>query len=174
MEVLVRWKQWLLTIVLLLVALGIVAFGLGEHLPAEHTTVASRTISAPQARVWALMVNVDAYPTWRSGLKSVDELPTDTGRRRWREHYKGMQMTFTLDDNQPMTSRVVRMEPEGAAFDGSWTFQLMPMDDGRTTVTIIEHGHTYSAGYRFAAHYIFGDDYQQKRYLADLARAAER
>ncbi len=168
-----RWKQWLLTIVLLLVALLIVAYGLGKRVPVEHTSVASVTIAAPQAKVWALLVNVDAYPTWRRDLKSVEELPTDTGRRRWKEHYKHGDMSFILDDNQPMTSRVVRIEPEGEAFDGSWIFQLIPLDDGRTTVTIIEHGHTYSAPYRFMMHYIFGESYQQKRYLADLTKAAE-
>ncbi len=47
------------------------------------------------------------------------------------------------------------------------------MDDGRTTVTIVEHGHIYSPLYRFVGHYIMGDDFQQRRYLADLARAAE-
>jgi len=168
-----RWKQWLLTIVLLLVALLIVAYGLGKHLPAEHTSVASATIAAPQAKVWALLVNVDAYPTWRRDLKSVDELPTDTGRRRWIEHYKHSDMSFILDDNQPMTSRVVRLEPDGGSFDGSWVFQLLPLDDGRTTVTIIEHGHIYSPLYRFTEHYILGDNFQQRRYLADLAKVAE-
>ncbi len=106
-----RWKQWLLTVVLLLVALLIVAYGLGKRVPAEHTSVASVTISAPQAKVWALLVNVDAYPGWRNGVKSVEELPTDTGRRRWKEHYSHQDMSFILDDNQPMTSRVVRIEP---------------------------------------------------------------
>jgi uncharacterized protein YndB with AHSA1/START domain len=168
-----RWKQWLLTIVLLLVALFIIAYGLGKRVPVEHTSVASATISASQAQVWAMLVNVDAYPTWRSDVKAVDELPTDTGRRRWRESYGHFVMTFILDDNQPMTSRVVRLEPEGASFDGSWTFQLIPLDDGRTTVTIIEHGHTYSPLYRFMQRYITGTDFEQKRYLRDLGRKLE-
>ena len=166
-----RWKQWTLTVLLLLVAAAIVAYGLGERLPAEHTFVASSTINASQARVWELIVNVDAQPSWRTGLKSVEELPTDTGRRRWAEHYSGMRMSFVLLDNQPMTSRVVQMEPCGEPFDGSWTFQLLPQDDGRTAVTITEHGHIYSPLFRFISHYITGDTYQQKRYLADLGRA---
>jgi len=168
-----RWKQGLLTLLLLLVAALIVAYGLGERLPAEHTTVAAATISAPQAKVWTLIADVDAQPTWRSGLKSIEDLPSDTGNPRWTEHYKGMAMSFRLIDNQPMTERVVEMEPHGEPFDGEWTFQLLPMDDGRTAVTITEHGHTYSPMYRFVMHYIFGDNYNLKKYLNDLTRAAQ-
>jgi len=167
-----RWRQWLLTIFLLLVAVGIIAYGLGERLPEEHTTVVAQTIAAPPAKVWALMTNVDAQPTWRRGLKSVDELPPDMGRQRWLEHYPGSQMMFVLDESEPMTTRTVRLEPQGAPFDGSWFYSVMAMDNGGTTVTITEHGHTFSPIYRFVSHYILGDTFNQKRYLEDLNKAA--
>jgi len=167
-----RWRQWLLTVVLLGVAVVIIAYGLGERLPVEHTTVAAQTIAAPPAKVWALMTNVDAQTTWRRGLKSVDELPTDMGRQQWIEHYSGSQMMFVLDKSEPMTTRVVRLEPQGAPFDGSWTYSVMAMDDGSTSVTITEHGHTFSPLFRFVSHYILGDTFQQKRYLEDLNKAA--
>ena len=167
-----RWRQWLLTILLLVVAALIIGYGLGERLPVEHTNVAAETIAAPPAKVWALITNVDAQPTWRRGLKSVDELPPELGHQRWTEHYSGQQMTFVVDDNEPMSMRVVRLEPQGAAFDGSWTYSLMPMDDGRTTVSIMEHGNIYSPLYRTVMHYILGETFNQKRYLDDLSKAA--
>ncbi len=167
-----RWKQWLLTLLLVVVAIGILAYGFGERLPVEHTNVAAQTIAAPPAKVWALITNVDAQPAWRRGLKSVDELPADVGRQRWLEHYGGTQMMFVLDANEPMTRRIVRLEPQGAPFDGSWIYTLMPMDDGRTTVTITEHGNIYSPFYRFLMHYILGDTFNEKRYLEDLNKAA--
>ncbi len=49
-----RWKQWLLTVLLLIVAALIVAYGIGERVPVEHTAVAAQTIAAPPAKVWAL------------------------------------------------------------------------------------------------------------------------
>ena len=168
-----RWKHWLLAILLLLVAALIVAYALGERLPAEHTTVAAATISAPPSRVWELISNVDNYPKWRSGLPSVEELPPAAGHQRWTEHYTHDQLSFVLLDSNPVSSRVVLMEPGTHPFDGQWTFQLQPMDDGRTSVTITEHGHVFAPIFRFIGHYITGDDFQQKRYLDDLARAVK-
>jgi len=130
-----RWRQWLVSVLLLVVAVLIIAYGLGERLPAEHTFVAAQTIAAPPAKVWSLLSDVDGQTKWRSGLLSVEDLPPELGRQRWAEHYKGMAMTFVLDESQPISLRVVRLEPMGAPFDGSWTYQLLPMDDGSTSVT---------------------------------------
>lgn len=167
-----RWKQWLLTVLLLAAAALIIAYGLGKRLPVEHTVVAAQTIAAPPAKVWGLLVNVDAQPTWRHGLKSLEELPEQNGHQRWTEHYSGAQMTFQLIESDPMKSRVVQLEPQGASMDGEWIYQLLPMDDGRTSVTITEHGNLYSPLYRFLMHYILGDTFNQKRYLDDLNKAA--
>jgi uncharacterized protein YndB with AHSA1/START domain len=168
-----RWKQWLLTVFLLAVAALVLAYGVGERVPVEHTAVAAQTIAAPPAKVWALLVNVDAQPTWRRGLKSIEELPEENGRQRWIEHYTGAQLGFVLEESDPVTTRVVRVDPMGSSsMDGSWTYQLMAMDDGRTTVTITEHAHLYSPLYRFLSHYILGDTFNQKRYLEDLNKAA--
>jgi len=79
---------------------------------------------------------------------------------------------FVLDESEPMTTRTVRLEPQGAPFDGSWFYSVMAMDNGGTTVTITEHGHTFSPIYRFVSHYILGDTFNQKRYLEDLNKAA--
>jgi len=168
-----RWKQWLLTVFLLAVAALILAYGIGQRVPVEHTAVAAQTIAAPPAKVWALLVNVDAQPAWRRGLKSVEELPEENGHQRWIEHYAGPQLGFVLEQSDPMILRVVRIDPMGSSsMDGSWTYQLMAMDDGRTTVTITEHAHVYSPLFRFLSHYILGDTFNQKRYLEDLSKAA--
>jgi hypothetical protein len=163
-----RWRQWLLTVLLLVVAGLVLAYGIGERVPVEHTVVAAQTIAAPPAKVWALLVDVDAQPMWRRGLKSIEELPQENGQQRWVEHYTGAKLGFILEQSDPMTMRVVRVDPMG----GAWTYQLMAMDDGRTTVTITEHAHLYSPFYRFISHYILGDTFNQKRYLEDLNKAA--
>jgi hypothetical protein len=38
----------------------------------EHAFEASATIAAPPQVVWRILVDVDAYPTWDSGVVSVD------------------------------------------------------------------------------------------------------
>jgi uncharacterized protein YndB with AHSA1/START domain len=166
-----RWKQWSLAILVLLLAAVIVAYGLGERIPAEHTTVAALTISAPPSRVWALISDVDSYPKWRTDLKGVEDLPASGTHQRWAEHYAHDSLSFVLLDSNPVNSRVVMMEPGTHPFDGQWTFELQPLDDGRTSVTITEHGHIFSPIFRFVAHNITGDDYQQKRFLNDLEHA---
>jgi hypothetical protein len=169
-----RWKQWLLTGSLLALATLILAYGIGERVPVEHTVVAAQTIAAPPAKVWGLLVDIAAQPTWRRGLKSLEELPEENGHQRWVEHYaQGIKLGFVLEQSDPMTTRVVRVDPMGgSSMDGAWTYQLMAMDDGRTTVTITEHAHVYSPLYRFLSHYILGDTFNQKRYLEDLNKAA--
>ncbi len=170
-----RWRQWLLTGILLAAATLIVAYGIGERVPVEYVPPwRHRPSAAPPAKVWALLVNVDAQPTWRRGLKSLEELPQENGQQRWVEHYaQGMKLGFILELSDPMTTRVVRIDPMGSSsMDGAWTYQLMAMDDGRTTVTITEHAHVYSPLYRFLSHYILGDTFHQKRYLEDLNKAA--
>ncbi len=93
---------------------------------------------------------MDAQPTWRRGLKSIEELPQENSHQRWIEHYAGPKLGFVLEQSDPMTLRVVRIDPMGSnSMEGAWTYQLMAMDDGRTTVTITEHAYVYSPLFRF-------------------------
>lgn len=158
----------------LLVAAALVMFIMGAGLPREHTATATVTIHAPQGRVWSLMEDVEAQPLWRTGLKSVKELPNDAdGHRCWLEVQRGMRMPLCESTQDAPITRVVAMADSTNGFGGSWTYDLTSVTPDVTSVTIVEQGTVDSPVWRFAGHYLYHEDTFIRRYEADLKRVAE-
>ena len=160
-------------LLLIVVAIGIM-FVMGSRLPLAHTASASIDIAAPQARVWQLMEDLNAQPSWRTGLISVEPLAPENGHTCWTEVQKHMRMPLCEDLTAPQSTRIVRIADPTLPFGGGWTYQLQPAGANATHLLITENGTTGPALFRFIGHYIYGEDTSVRQYEADLQKAATK
>ena len=158
------WAFAAIAVVVIVVAM------VGALLPHDH--VVSRTIllAASPDRVRDLIVDVQRYPSWRSGItRVVTQLPplSEGPRIRWREFSREESLGFAMDASQPR-QLVTRIADEALSFGGSWIFDLAPADEG-TSLTITEHGEVHNPIFRFVSRILMGHTKSIDRYAADLA-----
>jgi uncharacterized membrane protein len=100
-------------------------------------------IGAPPDRVFEVLLDLDAYPTWARDLKGVTvESQDEDGRARdvtFRAAAMGRSTSYTLrysydDDPRRMTWELVRGDIT-RRIDGSYTLEPVPGDPDRTNVT---------------------------------------
>jgi hypothetical protein len=164
----------ILGIFLVVVASAIVfMLVMGSRLPHEHTASASAEISAPRARVWQLIEDVNTQPTWRTGLLSIAATPTVNGHACWTEVQKHLRMPLCEELTAAPSTRIVRIADPTLPFGGTWTYQLQSIDANTTRLIITENGTTGPALYRFIGHYIYHEDTMVKQYEADVQKAVQ-
>jgi hypothetical protein len=166
-----RFFGWLSVLIVLAIC---TALFLGSRLPETHTASVTEIVPASEPKVWGLITDVSAQPTWRTGLKSVTTLPSENGAPCWAETQSSMTMALCADVREEPTKQVVRIADPKLPFGGSWTYLLEPAGENATKVTIIEQGTTGPAMWRFVGHYVLGEDVSIKQYLGDLKRTAAR
>jgi hypothetical protein len=65
-------------------------------------------------------------------------------------------MTIAIEVDEPPRRLVTRIEsPPGAAFGGSWTYEIVPVPDG-SRVTLTERGWIANRVFRSLARFVFG------------------
>ena len=68
----------------LLIIVGVVFAG-GALLPREHVATRASVLNHPVDDVWKVLVDVQATPSWRTGVQSVEPLADEAGHRAWVE-----------------------------------------------------------------------------------------
>ena len=100
-------------------------------------------IAAPPDRVFEVLLDLDAYPTWARDLKGVTvESQDEEGRARdvtFRAAAMGRSTSYTLrysydDEPRRMTWELVHGDIT-RRIDGSYTLEPVPGDPDRTNVT---------------------------------------
>lgn len=132
-----RWVRWVVGVVavsLILVA-GLAALGATQ--PREHTVSRTVQLSATPTEVFDVLVDVDRYPCWRSGLSEVEFVQRDP--LRFVEHGDNGSIAFEVEEAVAGERLVVRIDGEGQGWGGRWTSVLEPASEG-TALTITEHG----------------------------------
>jgi uncharacterized protein YndB with AHSA1/START domain len=167
-------RRILLGLVVLAAAIFVIAYFDGRTLPENHVASVTGTVAAPPDKVFALITNVPAAPTWRHAVKSVTVLPSVDGRDHWTEHLAHNQdMTFLATRTEAPTRRDVLLDLATPAYGGTWTYLLTPgPTPNTTTLTITETGFIRPPIYRFMMHHVMGLTYNLDQYLADVRAAA--
>ena len=168
-----------LSVVGILLFIGLVAFAIGATMPVDHSISITGTIAAPPAKVFAIITNVAAAPSWRHGVKSVEVLPKDNSRDAWIEDLgAGTKMKFlaiTTVVPGPSGHGVRKVETRDPAYGGSWTYELSPgPSPDTTTLKITEDGYINPPIYRFMMAYVFGPTKNLKDYMGELQVAAPK
>lgn len=164
----------LFSLVVLTAVIVALAYIDGLTLPVNHTATVTGTVAAPPDKVFALITNVSAGPTWRHAVKSVTVLPPDNGRDHWIEDLgHGQTMTFLATRTQPPMRRDVLLDLPTPSYGGTWTYLLTPgPTPNTTTLSITETGFIRPPLYRFMMHHLFGMTHNLDQYLADTRAAA--
>jgi hypothetical protein len=165
----------LLSLVLLVVVAGLIVYGIGMTLPVNHSTSRTDIINAPPDKVFALITNIPAQPTWRKGVQRVEILPPKNGGDHWREDLGHNQfMTFTATKTDTPIHREVLLDDPGASYGGTWTYELAPTGADATTLTITEAGFIHPPLYRFMMHHVIGMTHNIDQYFTDIKAAAQK
>src|SRR5882757_8270211 len=126
----------LLKILLGLVVVVAVAFAvmyaMGSRLPVAHVATVSVTLPAAQDKVWQMITDTAAQPTWRTGLKAVEPMPPRNGLNCWREVQSGMKMPLCVESSAPPQVEVVRIADPSLPFGGTWKYELEAVDPAQT------------------------------------------
>ena len=152
------------------VVLIAIVVALGYSLPVKHRAEASATFKATPDAVYALITNVEAFPSWRSGIKSVELQPSTDGRKRFRERSADGAIAYVIESAEPGKRLVTRIDAKSLPFGGTWTYELSPAADGGTTLRITEDGEIYNPVFRFVSRFFMGYDRTIKTYLADVGK----
>lgn len=154
-------------LVMLLLCVALVGWALPKH---HHVTV-KRAFRATPAELFALISDVRAHPTWRSGLTRVEVLPDDGGRLRWRETTKGNgPIAYVMEEAVPNRKLVARIADTNLPFGGAWTYELTPMGTEGAALAITEDGDVYNPIFRFVSRFVMGHTATIERYLDDVEK----
>ena len=167
----------------LIVVIILVAYIDGATLPVDHSVTVTGVVDAPPDKVFALITNVAAAPTWRHEVQSVQILPPrpspDGPQDHWIEdlgHHTTMNFIATrttpVDLNGHAQRDVLLKDP---SYGGTWTYLLSPgPSPTQTTLNITERGYINPPIYRFVMAHIFGMTKNLDQYLAEIKTAAAK
>jgi len=144
----------ILLLALLVLVLSIVVVVVwGALLPAEHTATREARLPAPPERVFALLTDVAAYPTWRADVRAVEVEGTQPLRFRGTSRHG--DILFEEVERRPPERLVVRVADPDLPFGGRWTYTLAPDAEG-TLLSIREDGVVRNPLFRFVSRYVLG------------------
>jgi len=159
----VLWAFLALTSMLMLITL------IGWLLPKDHVaTRVGRYHQAPEA-IWAAITDVDAMPSWREGLTSVERLPDRNGLPAHLEITSHGKIPFETMEMTAPEKLVTRIADPKLPFGGTWTFEIAPAADG-ATLRITERGYVSNPFFRFMSRFVFSQTNTIEVYLKSLAK----
>jgi uncharacterized protein YndB with AHSA1/START domain len=142
--------------------LGLMAL-IGLGLPRGHVAARGAVLPAPTEAVWRALVDLDAQPRWRRGLKQLERL----GERRFRETTSHGAITFEVVEERPPELRITRIADEALPFGGRWIYELAS-EGGGTRLTITEDGFIKNPVFRLLARTVFPTTATMEAFLRDL------
>jgi hypothetical protein len=125
-------------------------------MPREHAASVTEVHPAPPDEIFPLISDCERGLTWRPGLTAVERLAPVDGRARWREEGEWGPIVYEELESSPPTRYVAGVADASQGFGGKWTYELQPVDDDRTRLTIREDGFIDSPIFRFLAAHAFG------------------
>src|SRR5690348_8252306 len=157
-----------------LVALIAIVAVIGALLPVKHQVTREATFKISADKLFALISSPLDFPKWRTGVKSVELLPTGGGPPKWTEVSSDGTITFAVTQSIPGVELVTTIADKSLPFGGSWTYVLAPAGGGggsdSTTLRITEDGEFYNVFFRFMSRFVFGHASTIERYLEDVER----
>ncbi|KAI8139155.1 hypothetical protein BJV82DRAFT_628360 [Fennellomyces sp. T-0311] len=127
------------TLLILIPAVPILTYVIGLLLPASHIVSRTRPFRASQADLWTVLTNISDHTQWRPRLTQVNILEQNDDRIVFEEHTRKRKIVVIHVEQVPF-SKLLRILQEIPTFSGSWTFELLPLDDGGTSLKITQQG----------------------------------
>jgi hypothetical protein len=158
--------KWLLVVVAVVVLLAGAVVLVGMTLPQNHTASRSAHVNASPDSLWALITDVERYPSWRKSIDSVQRV--EGPQLSWREISGKDRMTYEATAVERPGHFVSHIADKGLPFGGSWDYRIEPDGNG-SKLTITENGEVYNPVFRFVSRYVMGHTATIDKYLTDVA-----
>ncbi len=159
----VLWSLLVLAGLIVLITL------IGALLPRDHVATRIGRYRQPPEAIWKAITDVDAMPSWREGLKSVERLPDREGLPVHLEVTSSGKIPFETMEMAPPQKLVTRIADPKLPFGGTWTFEIAPTAEG-ATLRITERGYVTNPFFRFMSRFVFGQTSTMESYLKSLAK----
>lgn len=164
--------RWLLFIGAAIAIVAILVIVIGYSLPKAHSVSRTAAIPMPPDALYTLLADVDRYPSWRPGVKSLQRHPDHDGKPAWTEEASGMKIPLRFERMERPSLLVSRIADPSLPFGGTWTYRIQPAAGG-SSLTITEDGEVYNPFFRFMSRFVFGHTATLDEFVANLqARAA--
>ncbi|HYK12031.1 MAG TPA: SRPBCC family protein [Gemmatimonadales bacterium] len=156
------------------VVVGLVAIValIGALLPVKHQVTREATFKISPDKLFALISSPMDFPRWRTGVKSVEMLPSGGGLPKWTEVSSDGTITYAVTQSVAGVQLVTTIADRSLPFGGSWTYVLAPAGSDSTTLRITEDGEVYNVIFRFMSRFVFGHTSGIERYLKDVQQRA--
>ena len=161
--------RWIVYIVAAMAVVGILVVIIGYSLPKAHSVTRTATVALAPDALYALLADVDRYPSWRPGVKSLERHPDYEGKPAWTEEASGMKIPLRFERMERPSLLVTRITDPSLAFGGTWTYRIAAAPGG-STLTITEDGEVYNPIFRFMSRFVFGHTATLDEFLKDLGR----
>ena len=161
--------KWLVLGIVFVLAVAAVVLAVGWMLPVGHVASRTASLNVPPDAVWRVITDVDAFPSWRGDVRRVERLPDRDGRPVWVEEGSSDRLTIMVERSDPPRTLVTRIADPDLPFGGTWTYAIVPTQDG-CTVTITENGEIYNPIFRVVARFVFGYEATMASYLEALSK----
>lgn len=163
-----RSMVWILAGIAIVGALVVIV---GYSLPKAHTATRAASVALPPDAVYALMIDVDNYPSWRPGVKTLTRQPDRDGRPAWTEAVSGMTIPLRFEKMERPSLLVSRIADPALPFGGTWTYRITPAASG-SDVTITEDGEVHNPFFRFMSRFVFGHTATLDEFVRNLEARA--
>jgi len=161
-------KWVLVAVIVVALALALAAF-IGSRLAQSHRASVARTFPVPPDVIWAAITEVEAFPSWRSGVKRIERLPDRNGFPVWVEEGRSGKMTLAIERMERPRILIGRIADPNLPFGGTWTYEIAA-DGAESRLTITENGEIYNPMFRFMARFIFGYERTIRSYMSSLEK----
>jgi uncharacterized protein YndB with AHSA1/START domain len=158
-----------LWVLLLLAGLLILIILIGWLLPKDHVATRIARYRQPPEAIWKAITDVDAMPSWREGLKSVQRLPDRNGLPSHIEVTTSGTIPYETLEMTPPQKLITRIADPKLPFGGTWTFEIAPASDG-ATLRITERGYVTNPVFRFLSRFVFSQTNTIENFQKSLAR----
>ena len=162
--------KWVAIIGGALVALIVIVVIIGALLPRDHVASVSAKIAAPPSAVWAVIVQPEAFPTWRSDVTRVEMLTSTATGPSWREFTRNGSLTMGIEQSEPPHRVVTRILDQNLPFGGVWEYDVSPDGANESRVTITERGWVSNPLFRFVSRFVMGQTSSMEAYLRGLGK----
>jgi uncharacterized protein YndB with AHSA1/START domain len=147
--------RWIVWIVAAIAVIAVVVVVIGYSLPTAHTATRTLRLALPPEALYAVLSDVDRYPSWRPNVKSLVRAPDREGRPAWVEDTGGMKIPMYFERMDRPSLLVARIADPSLPFGGTWTYRITPAAGG-SELTITEDGEVYNPIFRFMSRFVFG------------------
>ena len=106
--------RWIVWIVAAIAVIALVVVVVGYSLPTAHTVTRTARLALPPEALYAVLSDVDRYPSWRPSVKSLVRAPDRDGRPAWVEDTGGMKIPMYFERMDRPSLLVARTRRTGS------------------------------------------------------------